>query len=86
MYITWNLSFQDQLHSLNPTHTKKKKKKKKKKNVVGTPGSNQYCQLIALNSNILSLAKSLIGISAVTLTPCLLFPVSQRPPAFLASY
>ena len=32
-----NLSFQDQLHSLNPTHTKKKKK-----NVVGTPGSNQF--------------------------------------------
>ena len=28
------------------------KKKKKKKIVVGTPGSNQYCQLIALTSNI----------------------------------
>ena len=39
MYVTHHLSFQDQLHSLNLTHTKKKKKKK---NVVGTPGSNQH--------------------------------------------
>ena len=33
MYVTHHLSFQDQLHSLNPiahTHTKKKKRKKKK--------------------------------------------------------
>ena len=42
MYITHHLSFQDQLHSLNPHTKKKKKKKKKKKNVVGTPGSNQH--------------------------------------------
>ena len=40
MYATHHLSFQDQLHSLNLTHTQKKKKKKK--NVVGTPGSNQH--------------------------------------------
>ena len=42
MYATHHLSFQDQLHSLNLTHTKKKKKKKKKKTNVGTPGSNQH--------------------------------------------
>ena len=44
MYATHHLSFQDQLHSLNLTHTQKKKKKKtkKQKNVVGTPGSNQH--------------------------------------------
>ena len=36
MYVTHHLSFQDQLHSLNLTQTKKKK------NVVGTPGSNQH--------------------------------------------
>ena len=42
MYATHHLSFQDQLHSLNLTHTHKKKKKKKKKNVVGTPDSNQH--------------------------------------------
>ena len=49
MYLTHHLSFQDQLHSLNLTQ--KKKKKKKKKNVVGTWAS-QYCQLIALSSNV----------------------------------
>ena len=37
MYVTHHLSFQDQLHSLNLTHTKKKKKKKKQiHTVVGT--------------------------------------------------
>ena len=41
MYVTHHLSFQDQLHSLNLTHTQKKKLKKIKNN-VGTPGSNQH--------------------------------------------
>ena len=45
-----------------------------------------YCQLIVLISNILSLAKSLIGISTVMLTPCLSFSIFRRPPAFLVSY
>ena len=45
-----------------------------------------YCQLIVLTSNILSLAKSLIGIGTVMLTPCLSFPIFRRPPAFLVGY
>ena len=45
-----------------------------------------YCQLIVLTSNILSLAKSLIGIGTVWLTPRLSVSIFQRPPAFLASY
>ena len=78
MYVTHYLTFQDQMHSLTPiTH----------QNVVGTPGSTPvYCQLIALTSDILSLAKSLIGIGTVMLTPCLLSSISQRPPAFLVGY
>ena len=51
MYVTHHLSFQDQLHSLNLTHTKKKKKKKKKKR-CRYMGIFQYCQLIALSSNV----------------------------------
>ena len=62
------------------------KKKKKKNHCRYTRLQPKYCQLIALTSNILSLAKSLIGISAVMLTPCLSFSTFQRPPAFLASY
>ena len=81
MYVTHDLSFQDQLHSLNP-YTKKKKNKKK----GYTRLQPVYCQLIALTSNILSLAKSLIRISTVMLTPCLSFSISRRPPAFLVSY
>ena len=58
-----------------------------KKNIVGTPGSPPvYCQLIVLTSDILSLAKSLIKISTVMLTPYLSFSISWRPPAFLVSY
>ena len=60
--------------------------KKKKKHCRYTRFQPKYCQLIALTSNILSLAKSLIGISAVMLTPCLSFSTFRRPPAFLASY
>ena len=45
-----------------------------------------YCQLIVLTSNILSLAKSLIGIGTVWLTPRLSVSIFRRPPAFLASY
>ena len=45
-----------------------------------------YCQLIVLTSNIWSLAKSLIGIGTVWLTPCLSVSIFWRPPAFLASY
>ena len=45
-----------------------------------------YCQLIALTSDILSLAKSLIRVGTVMLTPCLLFPRFWRPPAFLVAY
>ena len=48
MYITHHLSFQDQLHLLNPKHHKKthtKKKNKNKKNQKNpktrTPGSNE---------------------------------------------
>ena len=76
------LSFQDQLHSLNLTHTQKKKKKKKKKCGRYTRHQPAYCQLSVLTSNILSLAKSLIGISTVMLTPCLSFSIFQRPSAF----
>ena len=71
------------------THNTTKKKKKKKKNSQRcryTRLQPKYCQLIALTSNILSLAKSLIGISAVMLTPCLSLSTFRRPPAFLASY
>ena len=68
------------------THKTPKKKKKKKKRCRYTRLQPKYCQLIALMSNILSLAKSLIGISAVMLTPCLSFSTFRRPPAFLASY
>ena len=63
-----------------------KKKKKKKKRCRYTRLQPKYCQLIVLTSNILSLTKSLIGISAVMLTPCLSFSTFQRPHAFLASY
>ena len=45
-----------------------------------------YCQLIVLTSNIWSLAKSLIGIGTVWLTPRLSVSIFRRPPAFLASY
>ena len=69
---------------IKPKH--KKKKKKKKKSCRYTRLQPVYCQLIALTSNILSLAKSLIGISTVMLTPCLSFSISRRPPAFLVSY
>ena len=68
---------------INPiAHPQKKKKKKKKK----TRFQPVYCQVIALTSNILSLTKSLIGISTVMLTPCLSFSIFWRPPAFLISY
>ena len=57
---------------INPiTHTKKKKKKKKRCRYEWL--QPKYCQLITLTSNILSLAKSLIGISTVMLAPCLSF-------------
>ena len=65
------------------------KKKKKKKNLQSYRYARLQpvsCQLIALTSNILSLAKSLIGISTVMLTPCLSFSIFRRPPAFLVSY
>ena len=75
MYATHHLSFQDQLHSLNLTH-------KKKKCCRYTRFQPAYCQPIALTSNILSLAKSLIGISTVMLTPCVSFSTFQRPSAF----
>ena len=68
MYLTQHLSFQDQLHSLTPTT-----KKKKKKSCRYARLQPKYCQLITLTSNILSLAKSLIGISTVMLAPCLSF-------------
>ena len=46
--------------------------------VVGTQGSIQFiCWPIALHSNILSLAKSLIGIGTVRLTPILLPLISE---------
>ena len=45
-----------------------------------------YCQLIALTSNILSLAKSLIGIGTVMLTPRLSFSIFRRPPVFRVGY
>ena len=48
-------------------------KKKKTQHCRYTRLQPKYCQLIALTSNILSLAKSLIGISAVMLTPWLSF-------------
>ena len=58
------------------THNTTKKKKKKNKNSQRcryTRLQPKYCQLITLTSNILSLVKSLIGISTVMLTPCLSF-------------
>ena len=58
---------------INPIAHMQKKKKKKKKNCRYTRLLPKYCQPIALTSNILSLAKSLIGIGAVMLTPCLSF-------------
>ena len=82
MYITQHQSFQDQLHSLTPIA----QKKKKKKSCRYTKLQPEYCQLIVLTSNILSLAKSLIGIGTVMLTPCLSFSIFRRPPAFLVSY
>ena len=71
---------------IDPHSTKKKKKKKKKKSCRYAKLQPVYCQLIALTSNILSLAKSLIGIGTVMLTPCLSFSIFRRPPAFLVSY
>ena len=68
------------------TPKKKKKKKKKKKRCRYARLQPVYCQLIALTSNILSLAKSFIGIGTVMLTPCLSFSIFWRPPAFLVSY
>ena len=58
------------------------KKKKKKKCCRYTRLQPAYCQPIALTSNILSLAKSLIGISTVMLTPCLSISIFWRPSAF----
>ena len=69
---------------IDPHSTKKKKKKKKKKRYAKL--QPEYCQLIALTSIILSLAKSLIGIGTVMLTPCLSFSIFWRPPAFVVSY
>ena len=47
-------------------------------NVVGTKGFIQFiCRPIALHSNILNLAKSLIGIGTVRLAPILLSPISE---------
>ena len=52
--------------------------KNKISNVVGTQGSIQFiCRPIVLHSNILSLAKSLIGIRMVRLTPILLSQISE---------
>ena len=52
--------------------------KQKISNVVGTQGSIQFiCQPIVLHSNILSLAKSLIGIGMVRLAPILLSLISE---------
>ena len=52
--------------------------KNKISNVVGTQGSIQFiCQPIALHSNILNLAKSLIGIGTVRLAPILLSQISE---------
>ena len=53
-------------------------KNKKNSNVVGTQGSIQFiCRPIVLHSNILSLAKSLIGIGTVRLAPILLSLISE---------
>ena len=74
--------FQDQLHLLTPiTHQNQNSQRCRYARLQPV-----YCQLIVLTSNILSLAKSLIGISTVMLTPCLSFSISRRPPAFLVSY
>ena len=55
------------LNSLTPITYKNKKKIS---NVVGTQGSIQFiCRPIVLHSNILNLAKSLIGIGTVRLAP-----------------
>ena len=87
MYITQHLSFQDQLHSLMPiAHQKKKKKKKNSQRCRYARLQPVYCQLIVLTSDTLSLAKSLIGIGTVMLTPCLSFSIFRRPTAFLVSY
>ena len=58
--------FQDQLHSLTPNNKKTKKKNKKNSQRCRYARLQPvYCQLIVLTSNILSLAKSLIGIGMV---------------------
>ena len=67
---------------IKPNTQKKKKKKKKNKCCRYTRLQPAYCQLSALTSNIWSLAKSLIGISTVMLTPCLSISIFQRPSAF----
>ena len=52
--------------------------KNKNSNVVGTQDFIQFiCQPIALHSNILNLAKSLIGIGMVRLVPSLLSQISE---------
>ena len=52
--------------------------KNKNSNVVGTQGSIQFiCRPIVLHSNILNLAKSLIGIGMVRLAPILLSLISE---------
>ena len=57
--------------------------KNKISNVVGAQGYIQFiCQPIALHSNILSLAKSLIGIGTVRLAPILL-PLTSETSCFL---
>ena len=57
--------------------------KNKISNVVGTQGSIQFiCWPIVLHSNILSLAKSLIGIGTVRLAP-ILFPLISETSCFL---